>query len=100
MKVRRRIAAPKAQGLCGPCYGLTQLQQAFTTAGMGSDRHFAQQHSSGPNVELGDPNRHRIRAVSRAANMLRLLRMGRWQAAKAIIRMFWNLYVGGRNLER
>jgi hypothetical protein len=40
MKARRRIAAPKAQGLCGPCYGLTQLQQGFAHGGMGSDRHF------------------------------------------------------------
>src|SRR5262249_44416657 len=53
MKVRRRIAAPKAQGLCGPCYGLTQLQQGFTTGGMGSNSHFAQQQSSGPNVRFG-----------------------------------------------
>jgi hypothetical protein len=53
MKVRRRIAAPKAQGLCGPCYGLTQLQQGFTTGGMGSNRHFAQQQYSGSNVRFG-----------------------------------------------
>jgi hypothetical protein len=43
MKARRRIAAPKAQGLCGSRYGLTRLQQGFATGGMGSDRHFAQQ---------------------------------------------------------
>jgi hypothetical protein len=42
-KSRRRIAAPKAQGLCGPCCGTTQLQQGITTRGMGSDCHFAQQ---------------------------------------------------------
>src|SRR5262249_1648780 len=53
MKARRRIAAPKAQGLCGPCYGVSQLQQGFTTGGMGSDRHFAQQQSPGPNVRYG-----------------------------------------------
>src|SRR6516225_7959221 len=30
------------------CYGLKQLQQGFTTGGMGSDRHFAPRQSSGP----------------------------------------------------
>jgi hypothetical protein len=35
MKARRRIAAPKAQGLCGPCYGMTQLQQGFAAGEMG-----------------------------------------------------------------
>jgi hypothetical protein len=35
MKSRRRIAAPEAQGLCGPCYGMRQLQQGFSTDGMG-----------------------------------------------------------------
>jgi hypothetical protein len=34
-KSRRRIAAPKAKGLCGPCYGMTQLQQEFATSEMG-----------------------------------------------------------------
>jgi hypothetical protein len=29
---------------------MTQLQQGFWTDGMGSDRHFAWQQSSGPNV--------------------------------------------------
>jgi hypothetical protein len=32
--------------------------------------------------------------------MLRFLRWGRWRSAKATIRTFWNLYVGGRSLER
>jgi hypothetical protein len=32
--------------------------------------------------------------------MLRFLRWGRWRSAKATVRTFWNLYVGGRNLER
>src|SRR5262249_47925176 len=40
MKARRRIAAPKARCLCGPCYGLTQLQQGFTTSGMGPNVRF------------------------------------------------------------
>jgi len=35
MKARRRIAASKAQGLRGPCYGMPQLQQGFTTGEMG-----------------------------------------------------------------
>jgi len=52
IKVRRRIAATKAQSLCGLCFGMTQLQQGFTTGGMGSDRHFAWQQSSGPNVRF------------------------------------------------
>jgi len=50
MKVRRRIAAPKAQGLCGPCYGLTQLQQGFTPGRMGPTLHFAWQQSPGRNA--------------------------------------------------
>src|SRR6516164_3693241 len=41
------------QGLCGPFYELKQLQQGFTIGGMGSDRHFARQQSSGPNVRFG-----------------------------------------------
>jgi len=53
MKARRRIAAPKAQGLCGPCFGTTQLQQGITTCGMGSDGHFAWQQSPRPNVRFG-----------------------------------------------
>jgi hypothetical protein len=32
--------------------------------------------------------------------MLRFLRWGRWRSTKATIRTFWNLYVGGRSLER
>jgi hypothetical protein len=32
---------------------LTQLQQGFATDGMGSNSHFAQQQSSGPNVRFG-----------------------------------------------
>ncbi len=32
--------------------------------------------------------------------MLRFLRWGRWRSAKSTIRTFWNLYVGGRSLER
>jgi hypothetical protein len=36
MKVRRRIADPKAQGLCGPCYGMPQLQQGFAIGETGS----------------------------------------------------------------
>jgi len=32
---------------------MTQLQQGSTIGGMGSDRHFAQQQSSGPNVRFG-----------------------------------------------
>jgi hypothetical protein len=53
MKSRRRIAAPKAQSLCGLCFGTTQLQQGFPPGGMGFDRHFAWQQSSGPNVRFG-----------------------------------------------
>jgi hypothetical protein len=41
-----------AQSLRGLCFGMTQLQQGFT-GGMGSDRHFAWQQSSGPNVRFG-----------------------------------------------
>ena len=50
MKSRRRIATPKAQGLCGLCIGRTQLQQGFTSDEMGSDRAW---QSSGPNVRFG-----------------------------------------------
>src|SRR5215469_2833466 len=32
---------------------MAQLQQGFTTGGMGSDRHFAWQQSSGSNVRFG-----------------------------------------------
>ena len=32
---------------------LQRLQQGFTVGGMGSDRHIAQQQSSGPNVRFG-----------------------------------------------
>jgi hypothetical protein len=53
MKSRRRIAAPKAQSLCGLCFGTTQLQQGFMTGGIGSDRHVAWQQSSGLNVRFG-----------------------------------------------
>jgi len=35
MKSRRRIAAPKAQSLCGLRFGMTQLQQGFAAGGMG-----------------------------------------------------------------
>jgi len=28
--------------------------------------------------------------------MLRFLRNGRWQSAKATVTTFWNLYLGGR----
>jgi hypothetical protein len=35
MKSHRRIAAPKAQSLCGLCFGTTQLQQGFVADGMG-----------------------------------------------------------------
>jgi hypothetical protein len=35
MKSRRRIAAPKAQGLCGPCFGTPQLQQDLPRAKWG-----------------------------------------------------------------
>ena len=53
MKSRRRIAAPKAQSLCGLCFRTTQLQQGFPPGGMRFDRHFAWQQSSGPNVRFG-----------------------------------------------
>jgi hypothetical protein len=49
MKSRRRIAFTKA----GTTPINTQLQQGFAIGGMGSDRHFAQQQSSGPNVRFG-----------------------------------------------
>jgi len=49
MKSRRRIAFTKA----GTTPNRTRLQQGFLTGGMGSDRHFAQQQSSGPNVRFG-----------------------------------------------
>jgi hypothetical protein len=32
---------------------MTRLQQGFTTGGIGSDRHFAGQQLSGPNVRFG-----------------------------------------------
>ncbi|MGB5181669.1 MAG: hypothetical protein WBO12_05715 [Xanthobacteraceae bacterium] len=35
IKVRRRIAATKAQSLCGLCFGMTQLQHGFANGGMG-----------------------------------------------------------------
>jgi hypothetical protein len=53
MKSRRRIAAPKAQSLCGLCFGTTQLQQGFAAGGMGSNRHFAGQQFSEWNVRFG-----------------------------------------------
>jgi hypothetical protein len=49
MKSRRRIAFPKA----GTSLIRTRLQQGFAERGMGSDRHFAWQQSSGPNVRFG-----------------------------------------------
>jgi hypothetical protein len=49
MKSRRRIAFPRA----GTTPTRTRLQQGFAIGGMGSDRHFAQQQSSGPNVRFG-----------------------------------------------
>jgi hypothetical protein len=42
---------------------------------------------------LGDGRVGRMLAHYR---MLRCLRNGRWQAAKATVRTFWNLYLGGR----
>jgi hypothetical protein len=41
-----------------------------------------------------------LRKMPAYYRMLRLLRWGRWQSGKATIRTVWNLYVGGRNLER
>jgi hypothetical protein len=41
-----------------------------------------------------------VRKMLAHYRMLRFLRWGRWRSAKATIRTFWNLYVGGRNLER
>jgi hypothetical protein len=49
MKSRRRIAFTKA----GTTPNMTRLQQGFATGGMGSDRHFARQQSSGSNVRFG-----------------------------------------------
>src|SRR5215468_3073096 len=49
MKSRRRIAFPEAQDHANN----DRLQQGFTIGGMGSDRHFAWQQSSGPNVRFG-----------------------------------------------
>jgi hypothetical protein len=45
---------------------------------------------------------HRTQPVRHTGllRMLRFLRRGRWRSVKATIRTFWNLYVGGRNLER
>jgi len=40
IKLRRCTAAPKAQSLCGLCFGMTQLQQGITTCGMGSPLSF------------------------------------------------------------
>src|SRR6516164_2857625 len=48
MKSRRRIACPGLRTT--PTMG---LQQEFATGGMGSDRHFAWQQSSGSNVRFG-----------------------------------------------
>ena len=47
---RRRIAHPKVKDYANFQVG---LQQGFTTGGMGSGRHFAQQRSSRPNVRFG-----------------------------------------------
>jgi hypothetical protein len=44
--------------------------------------------------------RRPLRKMIAHYRMLRILRMGRWQATKVTIRTFWNLYVDGRNLER
>jgi hypothetical protein len=49
MKSRRRIAFTKA----GTTPNRTRLQQGFPIGGMGSDRHFAWQQSSGWNVCFG-----------------------------------------------
>jgi hypothetical protein len=49
MKSRRRIAFTKA----GTTPNRTRLQQGFPIGGMGSDRHFAWQQSSGCNVGFG-----------------------------------------------
>src|SRR6516165_2842844 len=49
MKSRRRIAFTKA----GTTPNGTRLQQGFPTGGMGSDRQFAWQQSSRPDVRFG-----------------------------------------------
>src|SRR5262249_4354920 len=49
IKSRRRIAFTNAR----TTPNRTRLQQGFPTGGMGSDRHFAWQQSSGPNVRFG-----------------------------------------------
>jgi hypothetical protein len=49
MKSRRRIAFSEGED----CAEQDGLQQGFATGGMGSDRHFARQQSSGPNVRFG-----------------------------------------------
>jgi hypothetical protein len=53
MNARRRIAAPKAQGLYGLCFGMTQLQQGFATDGMGFRVQVARQQSRTANVCFG-----------------------------------------------
>ena len=52
MKLRRRIAAPKAQGLCGLCLE-KRLQQGFTTGEMGFRGQFAGQQSQPDDVRFG-----------------------------------------------
>jgi hypothetical protein len=49
MKVRRRIAAPEAQGLC---HGRTQLQQGFATGEMGFRGKLARQQFSKAHVRF------------------------------------------------
>jgi hypothetical protein len=49
IKSRRRIAFTKA----GTTLNSTRLQQGFPTGGMGADRHFAWQQTSGSNVRFG-----------------------------------------------
>ena len=49
MKSRRHIAFPEAWDHAKLH---RRLQQEFATGGMGSDRHFAWQQSSGPNVRF------------------------------------------------
>src|SRR6516164_10564565 len=50
---RRVMARPKVLNYAPRRLTMARLQQGFATGGMGSDRHFAWQQSSGPNVRFG-----------------------------------------------
>ena len=67
---------------------LTQLQQGFATGGMGSDRQFAWQQSSRPDVRFG--SKADIKACPRVAGC------GERQGARLAVRQFLKLSFGVR----